>query len=110
MNDLHRLACDAGINGEPFRGDDDRPFLLRCELDAAFLRLFDIDRKSASHVIDAFTIVQSREEETHGAYRTKRVILEIYDAMAEAERSGVPFQNRLDPPPVDPRIAQPRER
>jgi hypothetical protein len=31
--------------------------------------------------------------------------LEIYDAMAEAERTGVPYQTRLDPPPADPRVA-----
>lgn len=38
---------------------------------------------------------------------TKRVILEIYDAMVEAERTGVPYQTRLDPPPADPRAAHP---
>jgi hypothetical protein len=49
--------------------------------------------------------VQSREEEEHGEYRTKRVILEIYDAMAEAQRTGLPYQTRLDPPPADPLVA-----
>ena len=58
-------------------------------------------------MIDAFTIVQSREEEEHGEYRTKRVILETYDAMAEAERTSVPYQTRLAPPPADPRVAHP---
>jgi hypothetical protein len=106
-SDLRKFARNAGFDCEPFRWDDDRRFLLRCELDAAFLRLFGIDRESASHVIDAFTIVQSREEEAWGEYRTKRVILETYDAMAEAERSGVPYQTRLAPPPADPRVAHP---
>jgi hypothetical protein len=27
--------------------------------------------------------------------------------MAEAERTGVPYQTRLDPPPADPRVAHP---
>jgi hypothetical protein len=106
-NDLRKFARDAGFDGEPFRWDDDRRFLLRCELDASFLHLFGIDRESASHMIDAFTIVQSREEEEHGEYRTKRVILETYDAMAEAERTSVPYQTRLAPPPADPRVAHP---
>jgi hypothetical protein len=108
-NDLRKFAHEAGYECEPFRWDDGRRFLLRCELDAAFLRLFGIDRESASHVIDAFTIVQSREEEEHGEYRTKRVILETYDAMAEAERTGVPYQTRLAPPPAGPRLAHQEE-
>ena len=106
-NDLRKFACDAGFHCEPFRWDDDRRFLLRCELDAAFLHLFGIDRESASHVIDAFTIVRSREEEARGEYRTKRVILETYDAMAESVVTGVPYLTRLDPPPADPRVAHP---
>ena len=36
------------------------------------------------------------------AYHTKRVILEIYGATADAERTGVPYQTPLDPPPADP--------
>ncbi len=31
----------------------------------------------------------------------------IYDAMAEAIRSGKPYQTRLDPPPADPRLGHP---
>ena len=36
----------------------------------------------------------------------KRVILEIYDAMAEAIRTGQPYQTRLDPPPGPPTDAE----
>lgn len=36
-----------------------------------------------------------------------RSALEIYDAMAEAARTGTPYQTRLDPPPADPRVAHP---
>jgi hypothetical protein len=108
-NDLRKFASDACYKGGPFRWNDDRRFLLRCELDAAFLHLFGIDREAAGHVLDAFTIVQSREEELLGDYRTKRVTLEIYDAMAEAENIGVPYQTPLDPPPADPRVAHPSE-
>src|SRR5690606_3310871 len=43
----------------------------------------------------------------HGEYRTKRVILEIYDEMTDAALTGVPYQTRLDPPPADPRVAHP---
>lgn len=48
-----------------------------------------------------------RIEEKCGDYPTKRVILEIYDEMAEAIRTGKPYQTRLDPPPADPRCCHP---
>jgi hypothetical protein len=49
-----------------------------------------------------FPIVRRKDEEKHGEYRTKRVILEIYDEMAEAIRTGKPYQTRLNPPPGPP--------
>ncbi len=105
-HDLRKFAWDSGYEGEPFRWNDDRRFLLRCELDAAFLHLFGMDRDAACRAIDTFTIVQSREEEGCGDYRTKRVILEIYDAMQQAIRTGQPYQTRLDPPPGPPADTQ----
>ena len=38
--DLEPFATDCGWYGPPFRWDDDRRFLLRCELDAAFFHLY----------------------------------------------------------------------
>jgi hypothetical protein len=40
-----------------------------------------------------------------GDYHTKSPILECYDAMAEAIKTGRPYQTTLDPPPADPRLA-----
>jgi len=37
------------------------------------------------------------DEKAHGEYRTKRVILDIYDAMAEASRTGRPYQTASIP-------------
>ncbi len=50
------------------------------------------------------------ETDAHGEYRTKRLVLEIYDATAEATRAGKPYETRLDPPPADPRVAHPDTR
>ena len=38
--DLEAFAQDCGWSGPPFRWDEDRRFLLRCELDAAFFHLY----------------------------------------------------------------------
>jgi hypothetical protein len=130
--DLERFAQDCNWPGPPFRWDEERRFLLRCELDAAFFHLYleadvngdwrlaeretEEDRKrlkasfptprdAVAYIMDTFPIVKRRDEEKYGEYRTKRVILEIYDAMAEAARTAIPYQTRLDPPPADPQVA-----
>jgi hypothetical protein len=105
--DLAGFARDLGYDGPPFRWDEERRFLIRCELDALYFHLYGIAREDVDYILDTFPIVRRKDEEVYGEYRTKRVILEIYDAMAEAERTGVPYQTRLDPPPADPRVAHP---
>ncbi len=134
--DLELFAQDSGWDGPPFRWDDERRFLIRCELDAAFFHLylsgdkngdwrparkadgcpydetpeqleelkrhFPTPRDTVNYIMDTFPIVRRKDEEAHGEYRTKRVILEIYDAMQEAIRTGQPYETRLDPPPGPP--------
>jgi len=131
--DLRPFAVDCGWSGPPFRWDVERRFLLRCELDAAFFHLylpaepsgdwrpaenetaedrarlrasFPTPRDAVAYIMDTFPIVKRKDEaQWNGDYRTKRVILEIYDAMAEAARTGIPYQTRLSPPPADVAVA-----
>jgi hypothetical protein len=140
--DLELFARDCGWDAAPFRWDDERRFLICCELDAAFCHLYllaDADgqwlparnadgcprnetpeelaelkkhfptpRDAVAYIMDTFPIVRRKDVERYnGDYRTKRVILEIYDAMQEAIRTGQPYQTRLDPPPADPRCCHP---
>jgi hypothetical protein len=51
--------------------------------------------------------VRQKDEQAHGRYRTKERILEIYDAIAEAIRTGKPYNTCLDPPPAAPHVAHP---
>jgi len=106
-HDLAPFAESLGYAGPPFRWVADRRTHLFCEIDAAQFLLFGLGRDDVDHILEAFPIVRRRDEELHGDYRTKRVILEIYDAMAEAARTGKPYQTRLDPPPGDQRVAHP---
>jgi hypothetical protein len=64
---------------------------------------FPTPRGAVPYIMDTFPIVKRKDEEKWGEYRTRRVILEIYDAMQEAIRTGQPYQTRLNPPPADPR-------
>jgi hypothetical protein len=52
--------------------------------------------------MNIYRIVKSKNEEKYnGDPCTKRVILEIYDATQESNRTGHPYQTRLDPLPAD---------
>ncbi len=64
--------------------NDERRFLIRCELDAAFFHLYGLARDDVEYILDTFPIVRSNDEKTYGEYRTARTIIGIYDAMAEA--------------------------
>jgi hypothetical protein len=103
--DLEPFGRDVDYDGPPFRWHPERRFLLRAELDAAFFHLYGLSRDDAAYILDTFPIVRRKDEKAHGEYRTKRVILKIYDAFAEAARTGVPYATRLDPPPADVRVA-----
>ncbi len=105
--DLQPFAQDCGYDGPPFRWDEGRRFLLCCELDAAYFHLYAIARDDVDYIMETFPIVKRKDEAAHGEYRTRRVILEIYDAMQRAIEAGEPYQTLFDPPPADPRVAHP---
>jgi hypothetical protein len=105
--DLEGFAADLGYHGPPFKWDPARRELLRAELDAAFFHLYGIERDDVDYIMDTFPIVKRKDEAAHGEYRTKRLILERYDALAAAAASGSEYQTVLDPPPADPSCAHP---
>jgi hypothetical protein len=123
--DLEAFAADCGRSGPPFRWDEERRFLLRCELDAAFFHLylgpqsewqqqpealtraFPTPRHAVSYIMDTFPIVKRKDESKHGHYRTQATILQIYDALGEAMQSGVPYKTSLNPSPADPACCHP---
>jgi hypothetical protein len=97
--DMAPFAAEVGDVGEPFRWDEERRFAMRAELDAAFFNLYEIKRDDVDYIMETFPIVKRKDEQRSGSFRTKELILEIYDAMAEAARTSKPYQTILDPPP-----------
>jgi len=100
--DLQAFARDLGYDAPPFRWDDERRFKLRCELDAAFFilylgtpdewereatpelkALFPAPRDAVGYILDQFPIVRRKDEERYGTYRTREVLLGMYDAMCK---------------------------
>jgi len=64
---------------------------------------FSTPRHAVDYIMDTFPIVRRKDQERfNDDYRTKRVILEFYDAMQESISTGQPYQTRLDPLPGPP--------
>lgn len=96
--DLQPFAEDCRESGPPFIWDAERRFQLRCELDAAFFHLYGLSREDTGYVMGTFPIVRDHDQREYGEYRTKRVILETYDALAQAAATGRPYVSPLGPP------------
>ncbi|MBZ0315724.1 MAG: N-6 DNA methylase [Anaerolineae bacterium] len=121
--DLQAFAQDVGYEGPPFIWDEERRFLMRCELDALYFHLYQIARDDVDYIMETFPIVKRKDEAAFGEYATKRVILEMYDQMASLPKIAVPhpkgldveylvpdvaqFTTWLNPPPADPGVAHP---
>jgi hypothetical protein len=67
------------------------------EFDAAFFHLYGIERHDVDYIMETFPIVKRKDEQRHSEYRTKRVILEIYDAMQRAIDTGKPYEGSPSP-------------
>jgi hypothetical protein len=96
---MEAFARDLGDNGTPFQWEEERRFGMRAELDAAFFHLYGTERDDVDYIMDTFPVVKRRNIEQYGSFRTKELILDVYDAMAEAMRTGMPYQTILDPLP-----------
>ena len=90
---------DGADPGPPFRWLPERRELIRAELDAAMFDVYGLRRDEVEHVLDSFFVVRKNEEREHGEFRTRRLVLEAYDAMSRAAETGSPYRTPLDPPP-----------
>jgi len=97
--DLAAYARDLGDDGPPFRWDPARREIMRAELDAAYFHLYGVTRDDVDYIMDTFKVVRQKDEAAHSEYRTKRLILERYDALADATASGKPYESPLLPSP-----------
>lgn len=97
---LQPYAHDLGDAGPPFRWNPDRRAALQADLDAGFLHIYGLNHDEAEHVLDSFIVVRKYEERDFGEFRTKRLVLEAYDRMAEAIANGGEGWKPLADPPA----------
>jgi len=104
---LVSFAVDLGLAARPFLYNEERRFLLRAEIDAAFFVLAGFSMGETAFVFDFLEKVKNRDEQQFGKYRSKAEVLDLASKLAEAARSHTVYQSHLDPPPADPRVAHP---
>jgi len=100
-DELQQLAADLGHKHPPFRFKRERRVLLQAEIDAAVMHLYGLTHPQAEWLLDTFTVLRKYEEHDHHEFRTKRIVLEIYDEIAAARQAGRIYQTRLSPAPAD---------
>ena len=90
-HELHGFAQDLGYDGPPFLWDESRRHRLKCELDAVFAHMYQLDRSDLEWILDAptpsssFPGLKRSEMQEFGEYRTQRFVLQAYDQMARGE-------------------------
>jgi len=94
-HDMKPFAEDMGYHGEPFLWDEDRRALLRAELDAYYAKLYGLNRDELRYILDpqdvygpdfpgeTFRVLKDKEIRQYGEYRTRRLVLEAWDRLAE---------------------------
>ena len=106
-NEIHALSEDLGRNHPPFVWNADRRSLIQAEIDAAMLHLYGLNIEQADWVLNSFTVLRKYEERDHGEFRTKRLVMAAYDAMAKAKKQGTAYVTPLSPPPADSSLCHP---
>lgn len=95
--EMHSLVRELGRDDLlPVEWDQGRRAACRVELDAAMFLLFDIARADVEHIMDTFPIVKRKDVAAFGSYRTKELILEVYDALQDAAAQGVRYGSPFD--------------
>ena len=90
------FARDLGYDGMPFAWNEDRRGQLRAELDAWYALAYGLSRDELRYVLDpkdvmgpdypseTFRVLQNNEMRRFSEYRTRRLVLAAYDALAAA--------------------------
>jgi hypothetical protein len=102
------IAEALGVDS-PIVWDDQSRDLWRAEIEAAVFHLYGLDRDDVETVLDSFTVLAKSEQRSpekggRGEFRTKRLVLERYDAMTKATETGSGYECPLDVPPAHDRI------
>lgn len=85
---------DAAWPDDPW--DQDRRQQVRAEIDASCFHLFGIAHGDVEYIMETFPIVKRKDVMASGSYRTKELILEVYEAMKAAIDGGQPYRSPFE--------------
>jgi len=86
------------------RGASGRGRTVQAPRSSSFI-LYEVARDDSGYIMDTFRAWKGKEEKLFGEYRTKRVILEMYDDMVRAIESGREYRTHLEPKSADLTVA-----
>jgi hypothetical protein len=66
--------------------NEERRFLLKCELDAAFFCLYDLQLHDIEYIMETFPLVENKDLATHGYCRTKDTIISYFKLLRDATK------------------------
>jgi Eco57I restriction-modification methylase len=103
--DMAPLARDLGDDGAPYVWGEDRRAQVRAELDAFFFRLYGVERDDVDYIMETFQTesggLKSNDIAKYGTYRTKDLVLDAYDRMANSDAADIPYETTITPSPGD---------
>ena len=94
-HDLQGFAQDLGYEGPPFTWDEERRHKLKCEIDAIFARMYQLERADLEWILDAtepsqsFPGLKRSEMREFGEYRTQRYVLRAFDQLARGDLPNI---------------------
>ena len=81
------FARELGYQGSVFPCNEERRHCLRCELDAIYAKMYDLNRAELARILDApqqsspFPSLKQHEISDFGEYHTQRYVLQAFDAL-----------------------------
>jgi hypothetical protein len=80
--------------------DEEERLVAKAEIDAIVARnVFDLARAELDYVLNTFPTYQGYQAEQYGEYRSRKLILEVYDALEAASQQGHTYQSRVPASP-----------
>lgn len=79
--DMQPFARDMGFDGNPFIWDEKDRLHRKSKLDALFFNLYGINEDDANYILSTFPIVKRQDEEQHGRYLTRDLIIAYMRAL-----------------------------
>jgi hypothetical protein len=104
-SDVNSFARDVGVAGPRVWAKEKRPEAM-AELDAYYAHLYGLTRDELRYILDpkdvfgddfpseTFRVLKEREKKEFGEYRTRRLVLDAFDKLAESSRFRDEMANR----------------